>query len=179
LHWRNWFGLKPTESDFVQLLMRGRPDAESWAYDPKASTLSRDGVVVNLVNMRLEYSSAPRAARSALLEKYAATLSVETSTVSSLWTLAQTRIYPLVRSRFDRVTIDIRERRAQERLPARAARNFLGDLELIIGYDHGSSVSQVSVEQVAEWGISIDDALERAATTKKPTSKVGSLAQIS
>jgi hypothetical protein len=94
VHWRGWFASKPTEAEFVEGLIRDRSDAATWVYDPKARTLSQSGNVLNLVNIYREFAAAPKAARKELLAKYRALLSPEK--ISSLWSYAQTRIYPLM-----------------------------------------------------------------------------------
>jgi hypothetical protein len=177
MQWRGWLGLKPTEAEFVQSLLKGRPDAESWVYDAKARTLSQSGNVLSLVNIFGEFSSAPMAARLSLLAKYRALLSPEK--VSSLWSYAQTRIYPLMRSKFDRSSLEIDQRRKGGKLPARAARPFLADLERVVGYDLGATVSQVPEEMVKEWGVSTQQVLERALGNLKalPTPSWKSLDQ--
>jgi hypothetical protein len=56
MQWRGWLGPKPTEAEFVRDLVRDRPEAAAWVYDPTARTLSQSGNVLSLVNM---YFSAP------------------------------------------------------------------------------------------------------------------------
>jgi hypothetical protein len=161
--WRKWFGLAPTEDGFVAELLNGRPDAAEWVYDPAARTIRHaNHGVVGVANMFLEYSSAPKQARAGLMEKYKALLSEEVRKIPGLWTLAQANLYPLVRSKYDRVTIEIDNRRSSEKVPARASKEFLQDLDLVLGYDHGPTVSQVSVDKLAEWGITFEQGLERA-----------------
>jgi hypothetical protein len=97
-----------------------------------------------------------------LLEKYSAMIApAKSAQVSSLWTVAQAKLYPLLRSRFERVTIDI-QRRGKDPLPPRAAKPFLGKLDLVLGYDHGPTVTQVQTSAVDEWGVTLDAALDRA-----------------
>lgn len=165
MQWRGWLGLKPTEAEFVQELIRDRPDAAAWVYDSKARTLSQSGNVLSLTNIFTEFSSAPKAARPALLVKYRSLMSPEK--ISALWSYAQTRIYPLMRSKFDRVVAEIERRRSSEKLSPRASRLFFEDLELVVGYDLGATVSQVPLENVKEWGVSIDHVLERALANLK------------
>jgi hypothetical protein len=73
----------------------------------------------------------------------------------------------LMRSKFDRVAAEIDRRRSGPKLSPRASKAFLSDLELVVGYDLGATVSQVPLENVKEWGISIDQVLERALANLK------------
>ena len=127
-------------------LIRDQPDAAAWVYDPKARTLSQSGNVLSLTNIFTEFSSAPKAARRALLVKYRSLMSPEK--ISALWVYAQTRIYPLMRSKFDRVAAEIDRRRSGQKLSPRASKAFLSDLELVVGYDLGATVSQVPLENM-------------------------------
>ena len=165
MQWRGRLGLKPTEAEFVKDLIRDRPDAAAWIYDPKARTLSQSGNVLSLTNIFTEFSSAPKARRPELLVKYRSLMSPEK--ISALWSYAQTRIYPLTRSKFDRVAAEIDRRRSGQKLSPRASKAFLSDLELVVGYDLGATVSQVPLENVKEWGVSNDQVLERALANLK------------
>jgi hypothetical protein len=165
MQWRGWLGLKPTEAEFVQDLIRDRPDAAAWVYDPEARTLSQSGNVLSLTNIFAEFSSAPKAARLELLVKYRSLLAPEK--ISALWSYAQTRIYPLLRSKFDRVAAEIERRRSGEKLAPRAAQAFFEDLELVVGYDLGNTVSQVPLDTMNEWGVAIEAVLKRAVDNLK------------
>jgi hypothetical protein len=65
------------------------------------------------------------------------------------------------------VSIEIDRRREGGKLAPRAARAFLEDLELVIGYDLGATVSQVPIQNLEEWGVTIDEALTRALINLK------------
>jgi hypothetical protein len=160
--WRTAIGLKPTPTDLAEDLLKAaeRHGLTGWYYDAAGDAIRNGDRVINLANIHLEYAAAPRLGRRNLLQKYFRML--QTPPVSKLWSLAQTKIYPLLRSRYDRVTIDIDNRRKKDPLPPRAGRRFLGDLDQILGYDLGASVSQVHTESLAEWGVSLETAIDRA-----------------
>lgn len=160
--WRTAIGLKPTTTDLAQELLKAadRHGLPGWQHDAANDTLRNGDHVINLANIYLEYAASPRERRPTLLQKYCAML--QNPPVSSLWSLAQTKIYPLLRSRYDRVTVEINNRRQEKPLPLRAGRQFIGHLDQILGYDHGQTVSQVQAEQVEQWGVPLDVVIERA-----------------
>jgi hypothetical protein len=160
--WRTAIGLKPTTSDLAQDLLKAaeRHGLTGWQHDSANDAIRNGDHVINLANIHLEYAAASRLERRALLQKYFSML--QKSPVSKLWSLAQTKIYPLLRSRHDRVTIEIENRRKKDPLPPRAGRRFAGNLDQILGYDHGQSISQVHTETLGEWGVTLETAIDRA-----------------
>jgi hypothetical protein len=160
--WRTAIVFQPTATDLALDLIKAaeRHGLTGWQHDLGNDAIRNGDRVINLGNIHLEYAAAPRLGRRNLLQKYFRML--QTPPVSKLWSLAQTKIYPLLRSRYDRVTIDIDNRRKKDPLPPRAGRRFLGDLDQILGYDLGPSVSQVHTESLAEWGVSLETAIDRA-----------------
>ena len=117
--WRTAIGLKPTPTDLALDLIKAaeRHGLSGWQHDSANDAIRNGDHVINLANIHLEYAAAPRLERRNLLQKYFAML--QTPPVSKLWSLAQTKIYPLLRSRYDRVTIDIDNRRKKDPLPPR------------------------------------------------------------
>ena len=160
--WRTAIGLKPSASDLAQDLLKAaeRHGLTGWQHDSENEAIRNGDHVINLANIHLEYAAAPRLGRRNLLQKYFAML--QTTPVPKLWSLAQTKIYPLLRSRYDLLTQEIASRRKQEPFPPRAARHFLGSLEQILGYDHGQTVAQVPATLLEEWGAPIDAVIDRA-----------------
>ena len=120
-----------------------------------ADTIRNGHHVINLGNIYLEYVAAPRPGRRILLQKYLGML--QTPPVPKLWSLAQTKIYPLIRSRYDRVTVEIANRSKQKTMPPRAGRRFFGNLDQFIGYDHGSSIARVTTDELTEWGVTLEN----------------------
>ena len=146
--WRTAIGLNPTVSDLAQDLLKAaeRHGLLGWQHDATADAIRNGDHVINLANIHLEYAAAPRLVRRTLLQKYFSML--QKSPVSKLWSLAQTKICPLLRSRYDRVTIDIDNRRKKDPVPPRAARRLIGNIDQILGYDHGLAVSSVSFSRL-------------------------------
>lgn len=164
MNWRQWIGLRPTQADLANDLLRSARQSGQigWVYDAGESALTHPNRVINLANIHREYAQAGYLARPGLLKKYQAMLGPESATdVPKLWALAQKAIFPILRSRYDRTVLEI-ENRTKDPLPPRAAKPFLGQLEAVIGYDHGQTVSQVTLEAASDWGVSIDEALQRA-----------------
>src|SRR5882757_2558263 len=165
MNWRQWIGLKPTEANLADDLLRAARESgqTDWAYDPADSALRNNDRVINLANIHREYAQAPYLARPTLLKKYRAMIApAEQSKVAPLWTLAQTRIYPILRSRYERLTLEIQSRQKDEPFPPRAAKPFLGHLDIVVGYDHGQTVSQVKATTASEWHVPLDEIIARA-----------------
>jgi hypothetical protein len=131
-----------------------------WQHDAENDTIRNGDHVINLANINLEYAAASRLDRHILLQKYLDML--QTPPMPKLWSLAQTKIYPLIRSCYDRVTVEIGNRRKQNPMPPRAGRRFTGNLDQILGYDHGPSIAQVVTDELSEWGVSLEAAIDRA-----------------
>jgi hypothetical protein len=70
-----------------------------WQHDAANDAIRNGDHVINLANIHLEYTAASRLNRRTLLQKYFSML--QTPLVSKLWSLAQTKIYPPLRSRYD------------------------------------------------------------------------------
>jgi hypothetical protein len=160
--WRTAIGFKPTASDLAQDLLKAaeRNGLTGWQHDVANDAIRNGDHVVNLANIYLEYAAASRLNRRTLLQKYFAML--QNSPVPKLWSLAQTKIYPLLRSRYDHLTHQIQWRHKQKPLPSLAARRFIGSLDQILGYDHGQTISQVNTETLDAWGVTLDTAIDRA-----------------
>ena len=160
--WRTAIGLKPTSTDLALDLLKAakRLGLTGWRHDAADNSIRNGDAVINLANIHLEYAAAPRPGRRILMQKYLKMLQIPP--ISKLWSLGQTKIFPLLRSRYDRVTLEIDSRRNRHSLPPRAGRLFIGNLEQILGYDHGQSITQVTTEILTEWGISLETAIDRA-----------------
>src|SRR5882724_6569668 len=109
--WRTALGLKPTSTDLAQDLLKAaeRHGLTGWQHDAGNDAIRNGDHVINLANIHLEYAAASRLHRRNLLQKYFAML--QTTPVPRLWSLAQTKIYPLLRSRYDLLTQEIASRR--------------------------------------------------------------------
>src|SRR5580704_17492769 len=109
--WRTALGLKPTRTDLALDLLKAaeRDGLTGWRHDAADNSIRNGDAVINLGNIHLEYAAAPRSGRHILLQKYFQML--QNPPVSALWSLVQTNIYPLLRPRYDRVTLEIDHRR--------------------------------------------------------------------
>jgi hypothetical protein len=135
----------------------------NWQYDAPDHSLRSGDRVVNLANIHREYDQAGYLARPSLLKKYRAMIApAEHTKVPQLWTLAQTHVFPILRSRYERVTLEIQSRQQSDPFPPRAAKPFLGHLEIVIGYDHGQTVSQVKASTATQRGVPLDEIVSRA-----------------
>jgi len=82
--------------------------------------------------------------------------------VPALWELAAKRLYPAVRSRFAPVSAEIEPRREGRGIPAIVRRAWVADLSVVLLYDFGPRMVQVSEETAAIWGQSHDALWQRA-----------------
>jgi hypothetical protein len=165
MNWRQWIGLTPTEAHLAgDLLLSAKKAGENgWNYDSADHSLRAGERVINLANIYREYAQASYLARPTLLKKYRAMIAPSEQTkVAQLWTLAQTRIFPILRSRYELVTLEIQSRQKNDPFPPRAAKAFLGHLDIVIGYDHGQTVSQVKATTATEWGAPLDEIFRHA-----------------
>jgi hypothetical protein len=96
--WRTAIGLTPTQTDLAQDLLKAaeRHGLTGWQHDAIDDVMRNGDHVINLANIHLEYAAASRLGRRTLLQKYFAML--QTPPVSKLWSLAQSKIYPLLRT---------------------------------------------------------------------------------
>jgi hypothetical protein len=161
----DWFKRTPTEADFARHLLAVAKNAgeSGWTYDAAGSTLRNGPQAINLGNLYLEYAQASGAQRSQYSEKYRQILKMSRGDgVPKLWTLAQTRLFPLLRSRYEILSLEIATRgAAAPRLP-RATQRFHPLLDIVLGYDHGQTITQIAADKIAEWGVSLEAAIERA-----------------
>lgn len=168
--WRDWLGLRPRIDDLARSLVAEAANRGwgEWRIEDGGATLKfgDGGRVVNLSNMYLEYAGADRADRSNLFEKYLA-LFAPTVEIPALWAVAQKRLYPLVRSRFDMATIAIQARVQGHEAPQLASRPWFDHLVVRLGFDTGPSIAQVRQDNIETWGVTLDEALERAIVNLK------------
>jgi hypothetical protein len=165
MDFRNLFGKKLTIGTFAADLIAAadRAGVTGLKYKEADSTLADGQRVINLVNLFAEYSRAPASERPALFKKYLMLIAPpKPPEPSGLWSLAQTRIFPLLRSRYEYALAALKQRNAGKTLGPRASRAFVSHLEVVLGYDHGQTVAQVQVSSVAEWGVPLEDAIERS-----------------
>jgi hypothetical protein len=165
MNWRQWIGLTPTEANLAHDLILAAKNAgdTDWRYDAAESSLRGGDRVINLANIHREYAQAAYLSRPTLLKIYRAMITpAEQPKVAQLWTLAQTRIYPILRARYERAPLEIQHRQKQDPFPPRAAKPYLSHLDIVIGYDHGQTVSQVMAAAVAEWAVPMDTVIDHA-----------------
>jgi hypothetical protein len=160
------FSRKPTIESFARELTARfeRMGQGGWSFDAAKAELKQESsqTTLNLSNIFLEYSQADRSVRSDLLEKYCAMADARMREIPKLWTLAQKNIFPVLRSRFDLMTIEIANRGSEAKLPVRTAVRWFGDVELRIAYDFGPHTSPVDQETAAAWGVPFAGLRERA-----------------
>jgi hypothetical protein len=165
LRWREWLGLNVRVQDLATLLIRefAKRGSSGWTYDESERTLRHpDQSVVNLANLHLEYSQAPRSNRAFLLAKYANFAKILHREIPKLWELASKAIYPIIRSRHDMVAVEIDLRDNEEKWPELVSWPLVDDLVVRIAYDWGSQVSPVNAERFEMWGQPLDVVRARA-----------------
>src|SRR5690606_29590811 len=157
---------KPSIKRFASDLIAAaaRRGVPGWRYVPEKQELHApdDEGRMSLTNMFLEYSRAPRARRPALIQKYVAVMVSLGSEIPKLWSMAQKAIYPVLRSGRDMAALQIRSRAEATPFSPRVEIPWHGDVVIRIAYDSGPATSPIGYEQLETWGVSVEQALERA-----------------
>lgn len=164
--WRDWLGLALSREQLARELIRQiseRGDA-GWSYDPgEAALIHTDDRKFFLHNAWREYSSASGNARRALVEKYVNVLLVSDNRIQELWEVAATRLYACIRSRHQLVSLEIECRGTSDGVPKPLSRPWRGDLDIVLMYDSGPSLSGVNADAASPWAQNLDDVFARAA----------------
>lgn len=173
--WRDWLGLMPNRDDFARRLMQVAQSRGSvgWTYDRPEAQLRRgeNGPRVNLVNLFGEYSHAKPAQRPVLFEKYLTLLLEQGREIPKLWELASKSLYPAVRSRYAALSIEIETRKTAKPFPPVVRWPLTDDLAIVLLYDFGPHMSQVSHEKADVWGQPPEALRERALQNLRALSR--------
>lgn len=160
-----YLGFKPSMEGFARRLLRALPSSEGgqWAFvrEREALTHGANGEI-SLRNMFVEYSSSKVFARAGLIRKYADLANTLSSEIPALWAAAARNVFPVIRSMFVDATVKIQTRTNAVPQSAAASVPLAGDLQVRLVYDFGNYLTYVSEEQLATWGQTVDDVLERA-----------------
>jgi hypothetical protein len=166
--WRDWLGLPPNRHDFARRLIQIAENRGStgWSYDSEEAMLCRgengQRVRVNLVNLFGEYCQAKLVQRPGLMQKYLTMMLDQGREIPKLWGMAAKGILPGVRSRYGTRSIEIETRDTAEQFPPVVSWPLIDDLTIVLLYDFGPYMSQVSYEKAEVWGQSLDAIRERA-----------------
>lgn len=164
-NWRELLGLKPTVASVAQSLIdRARAGGDDkWQFDVERSALRHpDGGTINLTNIFLEYSSAPKAARSDLLRKYQSMMQQMQDETPKLWELAAKHIYPSIRCVHDTMTLEIATRDGEGKMPRTVSWPLAGDLMVRLMFDRGESLAHVQEDLAETWGQNLESLKTRA-----------------
>lgn len=157
---------KPSMNRFANDLIAGaaRSGMPGWRYVAEAQELHAPGggSRVSLANVFLEYANAQPSGRSALMQKYVAMMVSLAGEIPKLWSMAQKAIYPVLRSKRDMVAVQVRSRAEAAPFPPRVEIPWHGDIVIRIAYDSGPATSPIGYEQLETWGVSVEQALDRA-----------------
>lgn len=166
--WRSWLGLAPDRDEFAASLARqaAKRGVPGWRFDPTEGTLTHpdSGQKLFVTNSWLEYSGAARAARSALMEKYLSLmLKSSGDEVPKLWGAAAKNLYACLRSRYQLMSHTIEARYRPGGGPrAPLSRAWHGDIDVVLMYDCGPYLFQVTAETADPWGETPDALFDRA-----------------
>lgn len=153
--WRELLGLQPRIHDFARRLLdaaRSR-GVTGWTYDGQSNTLRHeDGGTANLANMFVEYASSRRSGRAALIEKYSSIMSDLARETPQLWQMAAKAIYPVVRSSYDSLLLDLQARASGAPMRRAVTWPLARELSIKLVYDHGASLAHVYEETLQVWG---------------------------
>jgi hypothetical protein len=164
--WKDWFGLASSRSAFAQDLARqaAKRGVPGWVYD------DAEGVLIHgerkqkffVQNAWREYSAAPRAARSTLIDKYLSMMLDDAPEVPTLWDLAAKSVYACLRSRYQLVSTEIESRGETPPFERPVSMPWLGDLDIVLMYDFGQYLAQVRPDTAEIWGQSREAIFARA-----------------
>jgi hypothetical protein len=164
--WKDWFGIAPRRGEFAQDLARhaAKRGVPGWVYDDAESVLvhAERKQKFFVQNAWREYSAAPRAARSTLIEKYLSMMLDDAPEVPQLWELAAKGVYGCLRSRYQLVTTEIESRGETPPFVRPVSMSWLGDLDLVLMYDFGAYLAQVRPDTAEVWGQSHEAIFARA-----------------
>jgi hypothetical protein len=164
--WKDWLGLSPSREGFARKLVQLAHErgASGWRYDPAdaALTNTEDTRKFFVDNSWLEYSRAPRATRSALLEKYLHLIVGSEDEVPKLWSVAANHIYGCLRSRHQLVSLEIDSRGTPGGVPKPLSKPWHGDLDIVLMYDFGQHMTGVTPDTADPWGQAHDAIFDRA-----------------
>jgi hypothetical protein len=160
-----YLGMAPTLPGFAARLIRALPEDERamWSFDADTSALKRreGDMEINLQNMFLEYRSGGVFNRGDLVRKYADIATAQAREVPALWVAAMRNVFPVVRSEFAEVTLELKRRESGEAFEPLVL-PLAGDLRVRLVYDFGNYVTYLSPEQLRTWGKAPADVLEHA-----------------
>ncbi|MBB6093221.1 uncharacterized protein YtpQ (UPF0354 family) [Povalibacter uvarum] len=174
LSWRELLGMKPRLEDFARVLLnRARSLDDQWRYDVEKAALHHPrGATINLTNMFLEYLNARRADRKHLLLKYESMLEAGAKEIPKLWGMASQHIYPVVRSVYDRVSLEISSRSGKMPLQRTVSWPLCADIHLRLVFDHGHALAHVDETLLDTWGQTADSirmkALQNLRALERP-----------
>ncbi|MFG6486907.1 hypothetical protein ACG04R_09505 [Roseateles sp. BYS78W] len=119
--------------------------------------------VISLGNLRREYENAPRAQRQALLQKFLASLMVDNA-IPEDYATARPRLMPVVRSVGGMGLVRLGTASAKDAPPGSQAaqRPLAADLVVALVVDLPDSMVYVQDRNLAQWGVSLEQALQDA-----------------
>lgn len=175
--WRSWLGLAPSREEFASSLARqaAARGSTGWQFNGVEGVLSHPGSGQKFFvqNSWLEYSGATRVARRALMEKYLSLMLIEDNEVPELWAAAAKNLYGCLRSRYQMLSHEIEQRYEPGGLPRPLTRSWRGDVDIVLMYDFGPYLSQVTAEKAETWGETADAIFERAQANLAALPKPG------
>jgi hypothetical protein len=158
-----YLGLKPTLPRFAARVLKAMPPelAAEWSLDLERGVLVRPGGgEMSLKNMFSEYCATRVSRRAELIQKYASIAGSHLEEIPDLWVAAAKNVYPVVRSLFADMTLEIKSRMLDPPyLPVVIP--FAGDLGLRLVYDFGSYLGYLKQDQLDTWGKTASEVLER------------------
>lgn len=146
-----------------------REGQPGWRYAPDVQELhapNEEGRV-SLQNIFLEYSNARPAVRKDLLRKYVNMIVGLGQEIPKLWTIAQKAIYPVLRARADMKLLEIESRGREKPFAPRVEIPWCEGLVVRIAYDTGPATLPIGYEELNTWGVSVDEAYDRALQNLK------------
>jgi uncharacterized protein YtpQ (UPF0354 family) len=170
----DFFSKKVTQDDFAQLVQRELQKTGvtgNATYDPTAFSLffeQAEGALltVNLGNVYQRYNAGNKAERQVQLDNFVKSIHEGMTDVSANYATVKKHLMPVVRSVYvdslaQMQSPDWTPEKAQEQLIV-VSKPLCADLAIGIGIDTENSIRRASPEQLAQWGVSFEQALQDA-----------------
>jgi uncharacterized protein YtpQ (UPF0354 family) len=162
------FGGKPSKDKFAKIMtdaLRQAGETGKLSYDPKEFRLVVEGEqrLLNLHNAYEDYCAAPKEGRPEVLKRYARATLSHLKEMPKEFSDARHDVLPTVRSRsyfeFARLQLQVQ---GEKDLPLPLHRVMAEHLAIALVYDLPESMRQIQEEELADWGVTFEQALAEA-----------------
>lgn len=156
----------PTPEKFASKLaaaLRRAGAGENVQYLPQDFALAIDGRTFNLHNAFAEYQRAGLFRRGSVIRHWvASTIEAQQTALPASFDEARAALVPYVKDAAFYGQIALMQRTRGEEPPAVPTEALGGDLTVAVAYDGPRTIMSIGAKQLADWGVSLADALKAA-----------------